>query len=161
MSADTADPADATGVETVLLGVSGRDDARVDALVDAAVEIAAPSDATVVVAHVFDRGSYRDAVEQLLDAEAGDIDPDELASRMTVTREILDRLERDAVDCEPRATTGTNGEGIVELAEDVGADRVVVGGRRRSPAGKAIFGSLAQDVMLDAPCPVTFVRNRE
>lgn len=161
MSADTEDREGSTGLETVLLGVSGRDDARVDALADAAAEIAAPSDATVVIAHVFDRGSYRDAVEQLLDADDGSIEPDELASRMTVTREIIERLERDAVDCEPRATTGRNGEGIVEIAEDVGADRVVVGGRRRSPAGKALFGSLAQDVMLDAPCPVTFVRNRE
>jgi len=51
------------------------------------------------------------------------------------------------------------GEAIVGVAEDVGADLVVVGGRRRSPTGKAVFGSTAQDVMLDAPCPVTFVRN--
>ncbi|MFC6825883.1 universal stress protein [Halopelagius fulvigenes] len=161
MSADTADRTDATGLETVLLGVGGRDDARIDALVDAVGEIAAPCDATVVVAHVFDKGSYRDAVEQLLDAEGEDIDPDELASRMTVAREVIERLERDGIDCEPRATTGTSGEGIVAIAEEVGADRVVVGGRRRSPAGKAIFGSVAQEVMLEAPCPVTFVRNRE
>lgn len=161
MSADATDRADATGLETVLLGVGGRDDARVDALVDAVRETAAPTDATVVIAHVFDTDSYRDAVEQLLDAEGGTIDPDELASRMRVTREIVERLERDGIDCEPRATTGASGEGIVAIAEEVGADRVVVGGRQRSPAGKAIFGSVAQEVMLDAPCPVTFVRNGE
>ncbi|RDI70728.1 universal stress protein [Halopelagius longus] len=161
MSANTADRTDATGLDTVLLGIGGRDDARVDALVDAVRETAGPTDATVVVAHVFDKESYRDAVEQLLDAEGGTIEPDELASRMSLTREIIERLERDGIDCEPRATTGTSGEGIVEIAEEVGADRVVVGGRQRSPAGKAIFGSVAQEVMLEAPCPVTFVRNRE
>ncbi|MBV0903052.1 universal stress protein [Haloarcula salina] len=158
MSTDVPGSANAAGLETVLVGVGGRDDARVDALVDAIRAVAGPSDATVVIAHVFDTDSYRDAVERLLDTEGGDIGPDELAARMSVTREISDRLEADSIDCEPRATTGTSGEGVVSLAEDVDADLVIVGGRQRSPTGKAIFGSTAQEVMLNAPCPVTFVR---
>ncbi|PSP66736.1 universal stress protein, partial [Halobacteriales archaeon QH_6_68_27] len=47
----------------------------------------------------------------------------------------------------------------VGLAAETDADLVVVGGRKRSPAGKAVFGSTAQEVMLESPCPVTFVRN--
>ena len=49
--------------------------------------------------------------------------------------------------------------GLAEAGADVAADLVIVGGRRRSPTGKAVFGSTAQEVMLEAPCPVMFVRS--
>ncbi|AHB68126.1 universal stress protein (plasmid) [Haloarcula hispanica N601] len=151
---------DTRGLETVLLAVGSRDDARVDTLVDAVTEVTVPTDATVIIAHVFDPDSYREAVEQLLETPDENIDPDELAAQMSVTQEIIDELEAESVTTVPRATTGTSGEGIVSIAKDVSADRVIVGGRQRSPAGKAIFGSTAQEVMLNAPCPVTFVRDR-
>jgi nucleotide-binding universal stress UspA family protein len=47
---------------------------------------------------------------------------------------------------------------VVDIAEGYEADMIIVGGRKRSPAGKAVFGSVAQAVMLSAPGPVTFVR---
>jgi nucleotide-binding universal stress UspA family protein len=52
----------------------------------------------------------------------------------------------------------SRGQRLVELADEVDADMVVLGGRNRSPAGKALFGSTAQEVMLGSSCPVTFVR---
>lgn len=161
MNADPAATADATGIERVLLGAAGRDDTRIDPLVEAVRELASPTGATVVVAYLFDRRSYKDAVEQFLDAEGRSMGPDELASRMTVVREIGDRLEERGIDYRIRAATEADSDGIVDIAEDVRADRIVVGGRRRSPTGKAIFGSTAQEVMLRAPCPVTFVRDRK
>lgn len=151
---------DTRGLETVLLAVGSRDDARINTLVDAVTEVAVPTDATVIIAHVFDSDSYREAVEQLLETPDENIDSDELAAQMSVTQELIDELEAKSVTTVPRATTGTSGEGIVSIAKDVSADRVIVGGRQRSPAGKAIFGSTAQEVMLNAPCPVTFVRDR-
>jgi len=54
---------------------------------------------------------------------------------------------------------GDRADRIVREAGDWSADLVVVGGRKRSPAGKAVFGSVAQEVMMNAPCPVTFVRD--
>jgi nucleotide-binding universal stress UspA family protein len=62
------------------------------------------------------------------------------------------------VEYATRGNVGEHGPGIVDAAEEVDADLVVVGGRRRSPTGKAVFGSTAQEVMLEAPCPVMFVR---
>ena len=50
------------------------------------------------------------------------------------------------------------GEDLVQLAEEQGAGEVVIGVRRRSRVGKLVFGSTAQYVILNAPCPVLTVR---
>ena len=47
---------------------------------------------------------------------------------------------------------------LVNVAQDVEADIIVIGLRRRSPVGKLILGSNAQRVLLDAHCPVLAVK---
>ncbi len=49
-------------------------------------------------------------------------------------------------------------EDLVNVAEEVAADMIVIGLRRRSPVGKLILGSNAQRVLLDATCPVLAVK---
>lgn len=49
-------------------------------------------------------------------------------------------------------------EDLVGVAEEEGADLIVIGLRRRSPVGKLILGSNAQQVLLDAACPVLAVK---
>ncbi|KRA38148.1 MULTISPECIES: universal stress protein [unclassified Nocardioides] len=49
-------------------------------------------------------------------------------------------------------------EAVVAAAEEVDADLVVVGVRRRTPVGKLLMGSVAQRVILDAHCPVIAVK---
>ncbi|NAZ82612.1 universal stress protein [Kineococcus sp. R8] len=56
------------------------------------------------------------------------------------------------------AGSGTAAEVILDVAESAGAELVVVGLHRRSPVRKALLGSTAQRVLLDAPCPVLAVR---
>ena len=50
---------------------------------------------------------------------------------------------------------------LVNVAQDVEADIIVIGLRRRSPVGTLILGSNAQRVLLDAPCPVLAVKADE
>jgi nucleotide-binding universal stress UspA family protein len=49
-------------------------------------------------------------------------------------------------------------EDLISVAEDTGAELIVIGLRRRTPVGKLILGSNAQRVLLDAPCPVLAVK---
>jgi nucleotide-binding universal stress UspA family protein len=53
---------------------------------------------------------------------------------------------------------GTASDAVLGVAEEVGAELLVVGIRRRSPVGKALLGSNAQRIILNAACPVLTVR---
>ena len=49
-------------------------------------------------------------------------------------------------------------EDLIGIAEEVDAELIVIGLRRRSPVGKLILGSNAQRILLDAKCPVLAVK---
>ncbi len=50
------------------------------------------------------------------------------------------------------------GEDLVQFAKENGVDEIIIGVRRRSKVGKLVFGSTAQFVILNAPCPVVSVK---
>lgn len=50
------------------------------------------------------------------------------------------------------------GEDIVKFAEDKKAEQIIIGVKRRSKVGKLLFGSNAQYIILNAPCPVLTIR---
>jgi nucleotide-binding universal stress UspA family protein len=52
----------------------------------------------------------------------------------------------------------TAGEDLVQFAEDNTIDLIYIGVRKRSKVGKMVFGSTAQYVVLQAPCPVVTVK---
>lgn len=52
----------------------------------------------------------------------------------------------------------TPAEDIVDRARNSDAELIVIGLRHRTKTGKYLMGSVAQDVLLDAPCPVLAVR---
>lgn len=56
---------------------------------------------------------------------------------------------------------GNPGKKVVEYAEEVDARYLVVGGRARSPVGKAIFGSVTQSILLSTERPVVAVTASE
>ncbi len=47
---------------------------------------------------------------------------------------------------------------ILRLADELNAELIVIGLRRRSPVGKLILGSQAQTILLEAECPVLAVK---
>ena len=48
----------------------------------------------------------------------------------------------------------TPAEAILQAAQELDADIIVIGIRRRSPVGKLFLGSTSQQVLLDSSCPV-------
>ena len=50
------------------------------------------------------------------------------------------------------------GDALLRLVDAIGADLLVIGARRRSPVGKALLGSVAQTVILQANLPVLVVK---
>ena len=147
-------------INTILLAVGPSDADRIERLAEETTDVAGPTGSTVVLAHVFTQSEYDEAIENLaFDRARDEVDPDTVANRHSSIRTLARTLKEADIEYEIRGAVGSHGEQIVELAKATDADRVIVGGRRRSPAGKAVFGSTAQEVMLSAPCPVTFVRS--
>ncbi len=74
--------------------------------------------------------------------------------------DVRSRLADAGVDHELRVLESGHdaSDQLVDLAEEIAADLIVIGLRRRSPVGKLILGSNAQRVLLDAPCPVLTVK---
>jgi nucleotide-binding universal stress UspA family protein len=142
-------------VETILVAIGPQDYDRVERLAEETVDIAGPTGADVVLAHAFTEEGFEKAQSNLRLDEAT---PDEVAERNATIRDLEDVLDETDIDYTIRGAVGDPGETMVDLAGTCGADIVVVGGRERSPAGKAIFGSVAQSIMLEAPCPTLYVR---
>jgi nucleotide-binding universal stress UspA family protein len=150
--------------DTVLLPVGYSDADRVETLAHTAAEVAGMMETTVEVLHVFTEARYLDVCDRLNYPADDRPAPEDLVGRVAPVRDVANLLE------EPLRAWGTTmnvtarvgddvGGKIVAAAEGADAKRVLVGGRRRTPTGKVVFGSTAQRVMLDAPCPVTFVRD--
>lgn len=73
------------------------------------------------------------------------------------------RLEREAVRYRIRELVMGRkpGEDLIAVAEEEHAELIVIGIRRRSPVGKLVLGSNAQEVLLHANCAVLAVKGRE
>jgi nucleotide-binding universal stress UspA family protein len=113
---------------------------------------------TVHLLHVFDREEYQELRATLNAAPDSETTPTGIAHRRDVVREARDRFTDAGVAVEVHGALGDRADAIVREADRLGVDLVVVGGRKRSPTGKAVFGSVAQRVMLEADTPVTFVK---
>jgi len=74
--------------------------------------------------------------------------------------EVRDQFNSDDIPYETHLVISgrQSGEDLVQFAEQNKIDEIVIGVRRRSKAGKLLFGSTAQYVILNAPCPVVSIK---
>ncbi|NLT53456.1 MAG: universal stress protein [Actinomycetales bacterium] len=90
----------------------------------------------------------------------GDVDAAELARTEEELAAVRSELDAAGVAHEVRdLPEGTElADDLLSVAQDVDAQVIVIGLRRRSPVGKLILGSNAQRVLLEAHCPVLAVK---
>ena len=121
---------------------------------DVVTDIESVDEITTVVLHVFDDDEVRSTTENL---NLGD-DPevDELAARKAGVAAAVDRLENAGVETEVRGRVheGDLAPAILDAAESEDVDRIYMYSRKRSPAGKAVFGSTLQRLLFEADVPV-------
>ncbi|HYJ67167.1 MAG TPA: universal stress protein [Nocardioidaceae bacterium] len=89
-----------------------------------------------------------------------DFDREDAVETEGQLQEVRDQLGDSGVESEIRQLVrGMDpADDLINVAEEVSADFIVIGLRRRTPVGKLILGSNAQRVLLDATCPVLAVK---
>lgn len=72
-------------------------------------------------------------------------------------RRAASQLEAAGFDIEYHEASGDPSQSITQRADEIDADAICIAGRKRSPAGKALFGSVAQEVILGTDRPVLVI----
>ena len=136
-------------ISTIAVGTDGSETAS--KAVDMAVEMARRLDAKVVLMSVY--GDQPTAT--------GKSDERELSwSPAAQIREILARTESrlkvdEGIDCVTRTGKGNPAKALVEIAEQCGADLLVIGNKGM---GRRVLGSVPNSVAHTAPCSVLVVK---
>jgi nucleotide-binding universal stress UspA family protein len=136
-------------ISTIAVGTDGSQTAN--KAVDMAVEMARRLDARLVLMSVFgDRP-----------AASGKVDEGEFSwSPAAQIQEILARTESrikvdEGIDCVTRTGKGNPAKALVEIAEQCGADLLVIGNKGM---GRRVLGSVPNSVAHNAPCSVLVVK---
>lgn len=132
------------------------DDSEDEQLMAAAEQYLTGTDAELLVARFIDRKQYQNDVRN--EAREGNQAPSVAMiedEARTEAEDIAERAFGDDVSYTALGATGNLPEKILEVAADEECDHVFISGRKRSPTGKALFGDIAQAVLLRFDGPVT------
>ena len=138
---------------TVLAAV---DDDEEDAeVVSVAHDLATAYGEELVVLHVMDEDQFRRRRDSQPDYYRDTAAEDAADVARDVASMVLD--EAAMGDVVARGRIGNPVEEILEEGDDRDARYIVSGGRKRTPVGKAVFGSATQSLLLNATRPVVTV----
>lgn len=124
-------------------------------LVTEGAKLADAFDEELQVVHAMTRDTFRSLEEQSVAETGKTVSIDDV-------REMAREVAADAIDeADVEATAvgliGDPEDTIAQYAEKENASYLVVGGRKRSAVGKAIFGSATQAIILNSDVPVVTV----
>jgi len=145
-------------LNTVLVAVGPTEENRVADLTDSVCAVAGPADARVVLFHSFTESAFAEGVEETGHDPEDPPEPDEVAALLESMDAMSTSLGERDIEYDIHSAIGPPIDSILGAIDEADADMVFVGGRGRSPVGKAIVGSTAQKVLMNASCPVVFLR---
>lgn len=127
-------------------------------VLEAGYDLATTYDERLVVLHVIPKEDFNDhkaAIEGTPASDSFTISREEQGAAEIAgqaVHESLDEYDSDRIETQGRVGDPT--DKILAEVEHCNPRFLVIGGKQRSPVGKAIFGSTAQRVLLNASCPV-------
>lgn len=136
----------------ILLPVDGGD--GVGAAVEQAAGLARENDATLHVLYVVDR---MEGGTGLLGANRADTFPALREEGERVTEEVADCCRRRGIDVVSRVEKGSPHRVIVDYADEIDADVLVMGSRRRRGVSRFLLGSVTEHVTRNTSRPVLVV----
>ena len=138
---------------TVVVGIDNPEDSI--PLVEEGEELAERFETDVTVIHVLSRSEFVDLQRTSISETAEAVDVDKVRSvAADIAREAA---EGTLTDFEAVGLVGDAANELVRWGEEHGVLYIVIGVQSRSPIGKAVFGSVAQDVLLRSDSPVVAV----
>lgn len=120
-------------------------------------ELARVFDDELVVLSVMTEDRFETRSENQPEYYVDDAARDAQTSAREAAADVLETTERVVA----RGRAGDPTEEILKVAERLPARYLVVGGRKRSPVGKALFGSVTQSILLGASSPVVAVMDEQ
>ena len=136
-------------ISTVAVGTDGS--ATAAEAIEQAAEIARRFEARLVLLSAFNDSSYAGTGE--------DIELQWAENTSARVRSMLERLEeelgRSGIECETRADEGDPAEVLVRLAEECGADLLVIGNKGMK---RRLLGSVPNTVTHKAECSVLVIK---
>lgn len=135
----------------VLAAVDGRKES--DPVVTTGQRLATTHETELVVPHVLSPGEVETDPQATQQQSSTHSATERAESRAKeIVEATLDAPDWDRI--RPEGHLGSPSDTMLEVADDLDAEYIVVGGRDRSPVGRAIFGSVSQAVVLHSQRPV-------
>lgn len=120
-------------------------------------EFAAGVDAELHVVRFVDEAEYQGRLQR---AATGNREIESMQEAVSVATELVQSFASDAfegldIDVQTEGIVDPMPAAVVDYAEEHACDHIFVSGQKRSPTGKALFGDVAQSVILDFDGSVT------
>ena len=112
---------------------------------------------TAAIAEAVQQAVWRQARVVAVSA-AGDASATPVYSSPEARSDIARAMAEAGVEFELVLARDNAAAQVLELAEGYAAELIVLATRKRSPVMKLFLGSMAQQIILDAECPVLTVR---
>lgn len=130
---------------------------RAKEIVSLAHELATKYDDQLIVLHVIPQENYakhKETLEGIPEFSDFSLDQEADSAARVARRVVEETVDETTINVEFRGRVGDIADETLAEMSNVEPRYLVISGQRRSPTGKAIFGSPAQKMLLNATCPV-------